>query len=109
MFKKLSNWLEEHFPLWPWDEKEGPVHLWFIFITIVLTIVWHFAKFDWAILWQGLAGVVTFGLPALAGIIALIKKQKWNPWFWFPGVIGVVIGGLIAIVIGLICGWGTLA
>jgi len=107
--KKLAKWLSEHFVLWPWDEKQGPLFLWFMFVIIGLTVVWHFLKWDWAIYWQSLAGIVTFGLPLLAAVIALIKKQKWNPWFWFPGAIGMVIGGLISIIIGLICGWGTLA
>lgn len=108
MFKKMNAWLTEHFPLWAWDGKEGVVHLWAMFLTIILMIAWHFTGWDWAIYWQTLAGIVTFGLPALAGIIALIKKQKWNPWYWFPAAIGVVIGGIISIVIGLICGWATL-
>lgn len=107
MMKKLNEWLMEHFSLWAWDEQQGPVHLWSILITIVLTIIWHFANLDWAILWQGLAGIVTFGLPLLAGIIALIKKQPWNPWYWFPAVAGVAIGGIISIGIGLIFGWAS--
>ena len=49
VMKKLSKWLEEHFALWAWDEQQGPVHLWAMFLTIVCTIVWHFTGWDWAI------------------------------------------------------------
>lgn len=108
VMKKLSKWLEEHFALWSWDEQQGPVHLLAMFFTIVCTIVWHFTGWNWAIYWQTLAGIVTFGLPGLAGIIALVKKQKWNPWYWFPAAMGMIIGGMISIVIALFCGWASL-
>lgn len=102
MLKKLNSWLERFFPLWAWDEQQGPVHLLAIFLTIILTVIWYFTGWDWAIYWQSIAGLVTFGLPGLAGIVALIKKQPWNPWYWFPSVAGVVIGGFISIGIVLI-------
>ena len=103
MFKKLSKWLEEHGILWAWDEKQGRVHIWAIFVTIALAMIWNCRNLNWAFLWQGLAGLVTFGLPALAGIIAIIKKESWNPWYWFPAAMGVVVGGIISIVMVLIC------
>lgn len=105
MFRKLSEWLEEHGILWAWDVKQGVVHLWAMFLTIVFTVAGHFTGWDWTAYWQTLAGIVTFGLPLLAGIIALVKKQKWNPWFWFPAVMGMVIGGIVSIIIAFICGW----
>ncbi len=107
MMRRLSKWLGEH-TFWPWGEREGAAQIWAVFITIILTIVWHFARLDWAILWQGLAGVSTFGLPILAGIEALVKKHKWNPWYWFPVAMGVGRGGIISISIGLIFGWASL-
>lgn len=108
MFKKINHWLIEHVDFWPWDEREGRVCLWFWFVTIVLTFVWHYTKWDWKYLWQGLAGISCFGTPILAAIIALIKRQKWNPWFWFPSVIGVVFGGFLMFIIFFTLGWASL-
>lgn len=102
MFRKLNNWLDKYFPLWSWDSQQGPIHLLAIFITIILVFVWYFCKLDWVILWQSLAGIVTLGLPGLAAIISLIKKQSWNPWYWFPSLAGVIVGGIVAIGLSLI-------
>lgn len=104
MIKKLSLWLIEHVSFLPWDVKQGVVFLYSILITIVATFVWHFADFNWQYLWQALAGIVTFGLPILAGIIALFTR-KWNPWFWIPSVIGVVFGGFLMFLVFFAFGW----
>jgi hypothetical protein len=105
MFKKLNNWLSEHAFVWPWEGNAGVAHLWAMFVTIILTFVWHYAGFNWQYLWQGLAGIVTFGLPIIAGIKALVTKTKWNPWYWFPCAIGFVFGGLIMFIVALVF-WG---
>ena len=105
MIKKLAKWLTEHGILWAWDEKQGVPHIWAILLTVASVVVWHFTNWNWQYLWQGLAGVATFGLPLLAGIIAVAKRDKWNPWFWFPIATGIVIGGFIAAGLALILGW----
>lgn len=46
--------------------------------------------------------------PIIAGIVALVKNEKFNPWYWFPCGIGFVVGGLMAIIVGLVFGWCTL-
>ena len=43
--------------------------------------------------------------PIIEAIRALIKHDKWTPWWWFPVAIGNAIGVGIAMLISWIFGW----
>lgn len=99
-FKNINDWLNEHYFLWEEENKEGIVRIITFIFTLAFFIVLGVTKWihlDTAI--QIWAGIVTFASPVLAGIIAIIKRQKWNPWYWFPIVKGGVMGGLWAMLI----------
>ena len=109
--KKLAIWLSEHAVVLGSGGKDSVLHLWCIVISFVLMTLfgilgWNGKAFEvlCAVLFLG-GSVVP---PIAAGIIALVKHDKWNPWYWFPIVIGFVIGGILAIVVGLIGGWCSL-
>lgn len=99
-FKNINEWLNEHYFLWEEENKEGTVRIisfivtLALFITLGLTRWMHLDKMIQ--LW---AGLVCFASPVLAGIIAIIKRQKWNPWYWFPILKGGVIGGFLAMLV----------
>lgn len=103
-FKNINEWLNEHYFLWEEENKEGTVRIisfivtLALFITLGLTRWMHLDKMIQ--LWAALVG---FASPVLAGIIAIIKRQKWNPWYWFPILKGGVIGGFLAMLIVYIC------
>lgn len=107
MLRRLNNWLNEHYFLWEEEEKEGCVRIAAFIITLILFVtlgITRLTGLDTMI--QIWAGLVTFASPVIAGLIALFKRQKWNPWYWFPIVKGGVMGGLIAMLIVWICrGW----
>lgn len=105
MIKRLSRWLVEHGWFWSWDEKQGIVHLWSMLLTIAAIILWHFKDWNWQYLFQGLAGIVTFGLPILALLIAAVKRKTWEPWFVFPAMAGMVIGSFVMMAVALVLGW----
>ena len=95
MMKKINRWLNEHAPIWPWEEeKEGAVHLWALVLTPILMILLRILFADITLPFQILFGLAAFAPPIIAGIIALFKKKPWNPWFWFPIVAGTAIGGI---------------
>lgn len=99
--KKINRWLMEHGFLWEEDdERAGLVRLYALVITFVVFMVLGLAfPTQSALAIQIWAGLVTFGAPAVAGIKALVKKQPWNPWYWFPILKGGVVGGLVAMLI----------
>lgn len=107
MMKKLAKWLSEHAVVLGSGGKDSVVHLYCILISFVLLL--GFCLLGWngkALEW--LCGVLYLGgsivPPLVAGVIALVKKEKWNPWYWFPIVIGNVVGGILAIAVAYICG-----
>lgn len=107
MMKKLAKWLSEHAIILGDGGKDSVVYLYSILISFILIILfvllgWRGQAFEW------LCGVLYLGgslvPPIVAGAIALVKKEPWNPWYWFPIVIGNVVGGIFAIIISYICG-----
>ena len=109
--KKLAIWLSEHAVVLGSGGKDSVLHLWCIVISFVLMTLFGILG------WNGKAFEVLCAVlyicwsvvpPIVAGIIALVKHDKWNPWYWFPIVIGFVIGGILAIVVGIIGGWCSL-
>lgn len=109
--KKIAIWLNEHAVCVGDSLKANVVHLWCIVIAFVLMTL--FGVMGWnGKAFEVLCAVLFLGgsilPPIVAGIVAVVKKQKWEPWYWFPIVIGFVIGGLIAIVVGLVGGWCSL-
>jgi len=111
MIKKFVKWLEEHAVVLGSGGKDSVLHIWCIIISFVLLTFfgimgWKGKAFEWLCAALFLGGSVI--PPIVAGIKALVKHESWNPWYWFPIVIGFVIGGLLAIVVGLIGGWCSL-
>jgi hypothetical protein len=103
-FKNINEWLNEHYFLWEEENREGVVRLWAFFITVILFVflgITRLTGLDTMI--QIWAGLVTFASPVIAGLVALFKREKWNPWYWFPILKGGVSGGLIAMLIVYLC------
>lgn len=109
--KKLAIWLNEHAVCLGESIKANVLHLWCILISAI--IVTFFAAMGW----RGKAMEILLAVLLLGGTVipplfeavrALIKREKWTPWYWFPIVIGNAIGVGIAILISLIFGWATL-
>jgi formate/nitrite transporter FocA (FNT family) len=94
----------EHGHLWAWDEKDGAAHLWAMLISCITLILTGIFKWNIEIVCAIFYLFPVIALPLWAGIVALVKKEKWNPWYWFPTVIGNVIGGIVAIVVCLMFG-----
>ena len=104
IFKNINEWLNNHYFLWYEETNEGFVRLLTGMVTFVLFLVLGFTRTaSTELLIQIWAGTITFLPPVLAALIALFKRKKWNPWFWFPMVKGGVLCGVLAIVIIFIC------
>ena len=106
--KKIAIWLHEHAVCVGDSLKANVVHLWSIVVAFALMTLfgvmdWNGKAFEVLCMALFLGGSVL--PPIAAGITALVKKQKWEPWYWFPIVIGFVVGGIVAIVVGLLGGW----
>ncbi len=106
--KKLAKWLSEHAWVLGDGGKDTTLHLWAILATAILMSV--FGAMGWiGIEFEILMAVLCFGAtivpPIVAVTIAAVRREKWNPWYWFPLVIGVVIGGLIGGFICFVFGW----
>ena len=100
ILKNINNWLNEHYFLWEEETNEGIIRIIAFVVTLVFFVVLGLTRWmHLATAIQVWALVVTFASPVLAGIIAIIKRQKWNPWYWFPIVKGSVSGGLISMLI----------
>lgn len=110
--KKIANWLVgAHFPIMGDGGKDSVCYLWSILISLVsMTLFgamgWNGKAFEMlcAVLYLG-SSVIP---PVIACIVTLFGRKEFEPWYWFPCVIGCVVGGMIAIVIGLVGGWCTL-
>lgn len=111
--KKFAKWLVgAHFPVMGDGGKDTVWYLWCILISAALMTLfgamgWKCEEFVWlcGILYLG-ASVVP---PIVAGIVSLVGIRKFDPWYWFPTIIGFVVGGIIAIMLGLVFGWCTLS
>lgn len=109
--EKIAKWLNEHFRCIGDSIKANVVHLWCIVISFALMTMfgamgWNGKGFE--ILCMVLYLVASVVPPLAAGVVALFKHEKWNPWYWFPVIAGNVIGGLLAIAVGLVFGWCTM-
>lgn len=111
MMKKIAIWLNEHAVCLGDTIKANVVHLWCILISAI--VVTLFA----ALGWKGKAMEVLLMVLLLGGCVvppvveavrALIKRERWTPWYWFPIAIGNAIGTGIALLVSLIFGWATL-
>lgn len=109
--KKLAIWLNEHAVCLGDSIKANVLHLWCILISTILVTV--FAALGWKgdamyyLLMVLLLGCFVL-LPVIEAIRALVKHDKWTPWYWFPITIGNAIGTGIALLISIIFGWATL-
>lgn len=106
--KKLAMWLNEHAICLGDSLKANVVHLWCILISAVIVTV--FAALGWRgdAMYYLLMVLLLGGTilpPIIEAIRALIKRDKWTPWYWFPVVIGNAIGVGIAMLISWIFGW----
>lgn len=106
--KKLAEWLQEHAVV-PGESIKAIVAFIISLIVAAVTIT-LFAAFGW----RGreleyLLGVLVLGacvgLPLFEALRALVTKTSWKPWYWFPSVVGVVIGGLLSMLLSWIFGW----
>ncbi len=106
--KKLAKWLSEHAWVLGGGGKDSVLHLWCVLSAMLFFIVVGLTG------WNGDGFVLSLGIlclgtsvlpPIVAGIIALVKRQKWNPWYWFPMAIGVAFGGFIGSFICFVFGW----
>ena len=112
MFKwirNLANWLAEHAFVWPWDKDyQSITHLVWVWITFIGMLVIGFTCAD-----------VTIGFTILIGggqIFAVLQElvrwliakktgkgeQKFNVGNIFANIIGIVIGGLLAMLVWLL-------
>ena len=103
--KKLAMWLQEHAIVFGDGGRESVLHLWCVLISFVLMMI--FALCGWTkepMYWLCvcLYLIPSFLPPIIAFIIKLLTKKPWNPWYWFPIVIGNAIGTLITMVISYI-------
>lgn len=108
MMKRLARWLSEHAVVMGDGGRESVLHLWCILVSfLALTFFCAFGlkgkelEYLCMVLYLG-ASVLP---PIIAGIIAAVKKQPWNPWYWFPIVIGNVIGGFVSMIFCWAVGW----
>jgi len=109
--KKIAIWLNEHAVCVGDSLKANVVHLWCIVISFALMTLfgvmgWNGKAFEWLCVVLFLGSSVL--PPVIEGVRALITHTRWEPWYWFPAVIGCVFGGLLAILVGLVFGWCSL-
>ena len=105
--KKLAIWLNEHAICLGDSIKANVLHLWCVLISFVLVTI--FAVFGWKgnAMYYLLMVLLLGGsvLPPIFEIVrALVKHDKWTPWYWFPIAIGNAIGTLLSMLICWIFG-----
>lgn len=109
--KKIAQWLNEHAICLGDSIKANVVHLWCIIISFALTIVFAAYGLKGEAMEILLAVLLLGGAvlpPIVEAVRALIKHDKWTPWYWFPIAIGNAIGVGIALLVGLVFGWVSL-
>lgn len=106
--KKIAMWLNERAICLGDSIKANVVHLWCIFISFVLVTLFA------AMGWRGKAMEILLAVLLLGGMVlppvieairALVKHDKWTPWYWFPVAIGNAIGTMISMLVCFIFGW----
>lgn len=104
----LAEWLKEHAIVLGNSIKANVVHLWCILISAVIVSVfaglgWRGDAMYYLLMVLLLGGTVL--PPLIEGVRAIVKNDKWTPWWWFPLLIGNAIGTGIAMLISWIFGW----
>lgn len=106
--KKFAEWLEEHAVV-PGDSTKATIAFIVSLIIAAVTIT-LFAALGWrgdAIVY--LLGVLVLGscvgLPLFEALRALVTRNPWTPWYWFPSIAGVALGGLLSVLICWIFEW----
>lgn len=93
--KKLAIWLNEHAACLGDSLKANVLHLWCILISFVVITVfavcgWTGKPMEYLLMVLLLGGTVI--PPVFEAVRALLKGEKWTPWYWFPIAIGNAIG-----------------
>lgn len=106
--KKFAQWLEEHAVV-PGDSTKATISFIVSLIIAAVTII-LFAALGWRDKEiEYLLGVLVLGacigLPLFEALRALVTKKPWTPWYWFPSVAGVALGGFLAMFVSWIFGW----
>lgn len=106
--KKIAMWLNEHAICLGDSIEANVLHLWCILVSAV--VVTFFAAMGWrGKAMEILLAVLLLGgsilPPIIEAIRALMTKTKWEPWYWFPIVIGNSLGTLLSMAVCYILGW----
>lgn len=113
--KKLAMWLNEHAICLGDSLKANVVHLWCILVSFgLITLCAILTKcFDWKfdVMYYLLMVLLLGGAvvpPIFEAFRALVKKDKWTPWYWFPVAIGNAVGCGLSMIVCWIFGLGGL-
>lgn len=96
MMKRLSRWLSSSFRQWDFTEKEGSYILWIAFITFLVLFIGRYVFNIVEPVFQIWCLGLTIVPPIVLGVKSIMKKQKFNPLYWFLGIFGLALGGLFS-------------
>ncbi len=96
MIKLINKFLNNSFRQWEYDDEQGGTIIWFALIAFVTLFVGQFIFHSVALFFSLLCLFVTFVPPIFLLIKSLVKKEKFNPLYWFLSIKGIVYGGILA-------------
>lgn len=98
----LANWLNEHAIVLGDSLKANVLHLWcillsFIIVTVFAILGWRGDSMYYLLMVLLLGGCVV--PPIFEVFRALVKHDKWTPWYWFPIAIGNGLGTVLSMLV----------